>query len=64
MTTEEINKIAMQQSAVELGCKTEDFFQNENKLVSSVCSNKARKLFVASFFQPDYFQWIECSNIC
>lgn len=42
MTTEEINKIAMQQSAVELGCKTEDFFQNENKLVSSVCSNKAR----------------------
>ena len=43
MTTDEINKIAMQQSAVELGCKTEDFFQNENKLVSSVCSNKARK---------------------
>ena len=36
MTTEEINKIAMQQSAVELGCKTEDFFQNENKMVSSV----------------------------
>ncbi|MGI5896711.1 MAG: GNAT family N-acetyltransferase [Oscillospiraceae bacterium] len=49
MTTEEIYQIAMQQSAIELGCKTEDFFQNENKLVSSVCSNKARSYLQLPF---------------
>ena len=42
MTTKEIYQIAMRQSALELGCKAEDFLQRENKLVYSVCSDSAR----------------------
>lgn len=50
MTTKEIYQIAMRQSALELGCKAEDFLQRENKLVYSVCSDSARSYLTLPFF--------------
>ena len=35
MTNQEILNIAMNQSAIDLNCMTEDFLQNENKIVIS-----------------------------
>ena len=49
MTTKEIYQIAMRQSALELGCKAEDFLQRENKLVYSVCSDSARSYLTLPF---------------
>lgn len=43
MTNEEILRIAMQQSAADLDCKSEDFLKKENIIAISKKNNKARK---------------------
>ncbi len=49
MTNEEILQIAMRQSAVDLGCKLEDFLNKENKIVISQKNNMARKYLELPF---------------
>ena len=49
MTNEDIVRIAMRQSAVDLGCKPEDFLLNENKIVISKKNAKARKYLEMPF---------------
>ena len=49
MTNEDILKIAMQQSAVDLGCEPEDFLLNENKIVVSKKNPEARKYLELPF---------------
>lgn len=43
MITEEILQIAMEQSAVEMNCKMEDFMKNQNIIVPFCLGKKARK---------------------
>ena len=49
MTNEEILKIAMEQSAVDSGCKAEDFLSNENIVVISRQFDGARKYLKLPF---------------
>lgn len=49
MTNDEIFQIAMQQSAVDLGCRIEDFSINENKIVISKKNCNARKYLELPF---------------
>ncbi|MBR6526027.1 MAG: GNAT family N-acetyltransferase [Clostridia bacterium] len=50
MTNEQMLKIAMAQSAVDLGCSPEDFLRDENVAVESVCHPDARKYLKLPFF--------------
>ena len=49
MTNEDVLKIAMRKSAVDLGCEPEDFLLNENKTVISKKNPKARKYLELPF---------------
>lgn len=49
MTNDDILKIAMQQSAVDLSCRAEDFLINENKIVISKKDRNARKYLELPF---------------
>ncbi len=50
LTTEKILEIAMQQSAIDLGCKAEDFLSHESKVVLSRPHEDARKYLTLPFF--------------
>lgn len=50
MTNAEILKIAMEQSAVDAGCRPEDFTAGKPKVVLSVQNEKARKYLSLPFF--------------
>lgn len=50
MTNAEIVRIAMEQSAVDAGCKAEDFTTGKPKVVLSVPNEKARKYLSLPFF--------------
>ena len=45
MTNEEIIRIAMEQSAKDIGCKPEDFFRNDNVLVPFMLGADAKKYY-------------------
>ena len=45
MTNEEIMRIAMEQSAKDIGCKPEDFFRNDNVLVPFMLGADAKKYY-------------------
>ena len=45
MNNKEILQIAMEQSAKDLGCKVEDFFGNENKIIPFTFSDEAKKYY-------------------
>lgn len=49
MTNEDILNIAMRQSSMDLGCNSEDFLLNENKIVISKKNSKARKYLELPF---------------
>lgn len=49
ITNEEMLRIAMEQSAVDSGCKAEDFLSDENKVVISEKSDGARKYLKLPF---------------
>ena len=49
MTNQEIFTIAMQQSAIDLNCKADDFLQNENKIVISKKNEAARRYLELPF---------------
>ena len=48
MITEEILHIAMEQSAEDINCKTEDFLKNQNVIVPFRLGKKARKYRVVT----------------
>lgn len=50
ITNQEILKIAMQQSAMDLNCKPSDFISNKNKIVISEQSDNARRYLNLPFF--------------
>ncbi len=50
MTNREILEIAIRQSAIDANCRAEDFCQNENIIVFSVDSPKARKYLTLPFY--------------
>ncbi len=50
LTNEEILKLAMQQSAIDLGCQAADFLSHENKVVLSRPHGNARKYLTLPFF--------------
>lgn len=50
MTNKEIQKIAMQQSAIDLSCAAEDFVSEKNRVVRSHNSKFARKYLSLPFF--------------
>ena len=49
MTNQEILSIAMQQSAIDLNCKADDFLQNKNKIVISQKNEAARRYLELPF---------------
>lgn len=49
MTNEDILNIAMRQSSLDLGCKSEDFLMTKNKIVISKKNHKARKYLELPF---------------
>lgn len=49
MTNEDILRIAMRQSSVDLGCALEDFLKKENQIVISTKDNNARKYLELPF---------------
>lgn len=49
MTNQEIMKIALQQSAFDCNCASEDFLKTENVITRSIQSNKARKCLPLPF---------------
>ena len=49
MTNEDILRVAMRQSAIDLGCNAEDFLSRENKVVISRRDNAARKYLELPF---------------
>ena len=49
MTNEDILRVAMRQSAVDLGCNEEDFLNKENRIVISKKDNHARKYLELPF---------------
>lgn len=49
MTNKDILRIAMHQSSIDLGCKSEDFLSGENKIVISKNNLKARKYLELPF---------------
>lgn len=50
MTNGEIVRIAMEQSAIDLGCHADDFLKSENVTVESLCHPDARKYLKLPFF--------------
>ena len=49
MTNQEIFTIAMQQSAIDLNCKADDFLQKENRIVISKKNETARRYLELPF---------------
>ena len=49
MTNEDILRVAMRQSSVDLGCALEDFLKKENQIVISKKNNNARKYLELPF---------------
>ena len=49
MTNSDILRIAAQQSAIDLGCCAEDFFQEENRIVRSAENEQARRYLKLPF---------------
>ncbi len=45
MTNEEIIRVAMEQSAKDIGCKAEDFYRNDNIVVPFVLGSDAKKYY-------------------
>ena len=45
MTNEEIIRVAMEQSAKDIGCKAEDFCRNDNIVVPFVLGSDAKKYY-------------------
>ena len=50
MTNQEILQIALEQSAIDCNCKTEDFLATENKVVMSRKHEKARAYLPLPFY--------------
>ena len=50
MTNEEIIRVAMEQSAKDIGCKAEDFCRNDNIVVPFVLGSDAKKYTIFSLF--------------
>lgn len=48
-TNQEILQVAMEQSAVDAGCRPEDFKASENRVVESVCDPQARRYLALPF---------------
>lgn len=49
MTNKDILRIAAQQSAIDLGCRADDFFKEENVIVRSTASEQARRYLKLPF---------------
>ena len=48
-TNQEILQVAMEQSAIDAGCRPEDFQGSENRVVESVCDPQARRYLTLPF---------------
>ena len=57
MITEEILHIAMEQSAEDINCKTEDFLKNQNVIVPFRFGKKSTKISERANYSEFCFLW-------
>ena len=48
-TNQDVLQVAMEQSAIDAGCRPEDFQGSENRVVESVCNPRARRYLTLPF---------------
>lgn len=60
----DILSVAMQQSAIDLNCKADDFLQKENRIVISKKNEAARRYLELPFVcRPKAFGCVRCGSL-